>query len=396
MKENQVVSVSNVAKNTCKVTLQQGAGYTLSAVGNTTVQYGDTFEFSLTIDPAYSNSNVVVMAGTTPIPMDKTTKTYSVEVKENITISVEPLTENTYTVTYPTGAGYSISAGDTSVKYNGAVSFTVTPAAGYKVVAVNTTANGVKTPLTTTGNGGYTISNITAAQSIEVVTEKVTYTVRYVDSKGNGTQVIVYSVDNVNNGVITLSTPTSDKESYKFVAWQNETNAVVEELTLGNENQEITLTAQWKLVPENFFELSLKADDWKEGKTGYSIRLEASWTADQIEELKDAKVVKSGVFYSNKEITATPETLAEYIAQNATQSGHTSVRIPNQPLYIYYTTYETPITELGQFAQSFTGIKEGQRRAAVAWIEVEVDGQSYIYFSGSWNGTAPTAAAPAV
>ena len=66
---------------------------------------------------------------------------------------------------------------------------------GYILTAVNAVSNGVVSPLNTIGNNSYVINNITADQSIQVVTTKATYTVSYVDAKGNGAGTAVYTVD---------------------------------------------------------------------------------------------------------------------------------------------------------------------------------------------------------
>lgn len=402
IKENQVVSVSNVVKNSYKVTLNQGTAYTLSSVDSTSVRHGDSFEFSLTIAPAYSNSNYTVKSsGSVQPTWNEQTKTYLVPVTEDITISVEGLTENQYTVTYTENCDqYSITTSDSAtVGYNGAFAFTVAPKPGYKVIAVNTVVGNVKVPLTTVGNGSYTINNIAANQSIEVITETVSYTVRYIDSKGNGSKTIVYNLDSEMvdpaTGAITLPVPTPDMPSYCFKEWQDENNTPIHTLTLGNENQDITLTANWDLDWDNLFTVSIGLDEkgWDERDGKYAIRLMIPWTSENLEELNDAKVVRSGVFYSNQDIQSKhSDALKSYIEEYATaSSGHVSTKIGNNPLYLYYTGYTTPVTDLnGQFTQSFNGIKAGQARYAIAWIEVEINGKNYIYLSEQWSDTAPS------
>ena len=89
-------------------------------------------------------------------------------------------TPNTYTVTFPTGTGYTVTAQDGSsspVAHGGSYSFTVAIADGYqKGDGFAVMANGAS--LTANDSGVYTISNITQAQTITVagVVEK-TYTV---------------------------------------------------------------------------------------------------------------------------------------------------------------------------------------------------------------------------
>lgn len=399
----QVVSVSNVMRNTYKATLIQGDGYTLTA-NTTSVQHGDSFEFSLAVDPAYNSASAVVKSTGANQPVyNAETKTYSVTVTEDISISVEGLTPNQYKVSYTQSAKeYSIStSSSTSVGYNGSFTFAVEVNPGYILTAVNAVSNGVVSPLNTIGNNSYVINNITADQSIQIVTAKASYTVSYVDAKGNGAGTAVYTVDspevNAQTGEITLKTPSA--KNYLFVEWQDGTGTGVKDLALGNENKEITLTANWEVDWENLFTVQIGLDEngWNDTNGKYSIRLVIPWAADNIEELAGAKIVRSGVFYSNQQIADKHDNnaLKGYIGQYAVEgAGHKSVQIGSNPLFLYYTQYTTPFTDInGQFTQSFTGIKPGQARYATAWVEVEVNGVRYTYFSEQWNGTAPAPAA---
>lgn len=397
----QVVSVSNVVRNTYKATLIQGDGYTLTA-NTTSVQHGNSFEFSLAVDPAYNSASAVVKSTGANQPVyNAETKTYSVTVTEDISISVEGLTYNQYKVSYTQSAKeYTIStSSSTSVGYNGSFTFAVEVKPGYILTAVNAVSNGVVSPLNTIGNNSYVINNITADQSIQVVTTKATYTVSFVDAIGNNAGTVVYNADspefNAQTGEITLKTPSV--KNYIFIGWQDGTGASVKNLTLGNENKEITLTANWEIDWENLFTVQINPDQWSDSNGKYAIRLVIPWTADNMEELADAKIVRSGVFYSNQQITDKHDNnaLKGYINQYTVEgAGHRSVQIGSNPLFLYYTQYTTPFTEInGQFTQAFTGIKPGQARYATAWVEVEVNGVRYTYFSEQWNGTAPTPAA---
>lgn len=395
----QVVSVSNVMRNTYKATLIQGDGYTLTA-NTTSVQHGDSFEFSLAVDPAYNSASAVVKSTGTNQPVyNAETKTYSVTVTEDVSISVEGLTPNQYEVSYtPNAKDYTIStSSSTSVGYNGSFTFAVEVNPGYVLTAVNAVSNGVVSPLNTIGNNSYVINNITADQSIQIVTTKVSYTVSYVDAKGDSTGTVVYDADsaefNAQTGEITLKTPSV--KNYIFIGWQDGTGASVKNLTLTNENKEITLTANWEIDWENLFTVQINPDQWSDSNGKYSIRLVIPWAADNIEELADAKIVRSGVFYSNQQIASSHDNdaLKGYIDQYTVEgAGHKSVQIGSNPLFLYYTQYTTPFTDInGQFSQAFTGIKPGQARYATAWVEVEVNGVRYTYFSEQWNETAPLA-----
>ena len=135
---------------------------------------------------------------------------------------------NTYTVTLPTGQGYSINtAQSTTVVYNGSFTFTVTVDRLYAAAAPTVKANGGNLhadPVGGTPNPDssitytYTISNIQANQVVSVnVTKNSVYTVTFMT---NGS---VYQTQEVGHGEKATQPVDPKVEGFTFDGWYKET-----------------------------------------------------------------------------------------------------------------------------------------------------------------------------
>jgi hypothetical protein len=150
--EALTITVEGVALKSYAVALPTGEGYTVE--GETSVVYGEAYSFTITIDEAYSQSAVVVKVNDTLI--EEVEGVYTVEsVKSDLTIVVEGIVLNTYTVTLPTGEGYTVS-GETCVQYGKDYSFAFALTEGYEGGVVK--VNGEEVTLI---DGAYTIENVT-------------------------------------------------------------------------------------------------------------------------------------------------------------------------------------------------------------------------------------------
>ena len=135
--------------------------------------------------------------------------------EQTLPVAVGAVTEKTFNVTLPTGAGFDAKFTDpasdgkfATVDYDGSVSFTVKARPGYTVEGVY--ANGVRlTPDTTTGI--YTIKDIKSNQAVMVDMAAIQFhTVTYVL---DGKQMAAQSVANGSNATL-LSAP--DKTGYEW------------------------------------------------------------------------------------------------------------------------------------------------------------------------------------
>lgn len=131
-------------------------------------------------------------------------------------VAVGNVTEKTFNVTLPTGAGFDAKFTDpasdgklTTVNYDGSVSFTVKARPGYTVEGVY--ANGVKLDPDTSTTDTYTIKNIKSNQAVMVDMAAVQFhTVTYVL---DGAQMATQSVANGSNAT---SLPAPDKTGYNW------------------------------------------------------------------------------------------------------------------------------------------------------------------------------------
>ena len=159
--------------NTYTVTYPTGTGYTVTAQDGSSspVTHGGSYSFTVTIADGYQKGDgfAVKANGASLTANDSGVYTIS-NITQAQTITVVGVVEKTYTVTLPTGTGYTVTAQDGSsspVTHGGRYSFTVAIADGcQKGDGFAVMANGAS--LTANDSGVYTISNITQAQTVTV------------------------------------------------------------------------------------------------------------------------------------------------------------------------------------------------------------------------------------
>lgn len=206
---------------------------------------GEAAHFGVTVPAKYDAAKMIVLAGTIHgehkylVPESQhiadngnITFYYQFTVREGmfaqdyqtseqtLPVNVGAVTEKTFNVTLPTGAGFDAKFTDpagaddakfATVNYDGTVSFTVKARPGYTVEGVY--ANGVKLDPDTSTTDTYTIKNIKANQAVMVDMAAVQFhTVTYVL---DGAQMATQSVA---NGSKATSLPAPDKTGY---TWYN-------------------------------------------------------------------------------------------------------------------------------------------------------------------------------
>ena len=184
--------------------------------GSTVVYYGEDYSFTIEVDPAYTQSEILVWANKARVALRG--GKYTVDnVTENITITVGELSMNTYTVNLPESEAFTIyplPEYSTEVEYGGSFAFSVELADIYMNSDITVTSNGKK--LNAKYGIIYTISNITEDQNVEItglIRENYDVTFRNVD----GT---VISTQTVDHG-FTASVPAdpTPSEGMTFVGW---------------------------------------------------------------------------------------------------------------------------------------------------------------------------------
>lgn len=125
------------------------------------------FSFTVTLDPAYSNSVITVKTnGNTLIPVEDV---YTISnITENQAITIEGVVMNTYAITATAGANGSITPNSVvNVNHGANQAFTITPDANYQISTI--TVDGV----VVTNVPVYTFTNVTENHTIAVTFEEI-------------------------------------------------------------------------------------------------------------------------------------------------------------------------------------------------------------------------------
>lgn len=172
-------------KATYSVSIPSGEGYTV--VGEANVKEGEDYSFQVNIANGYNGTDMVVKVnGNTVV---KTGNAYVVNsVSGNLVITVTGVQKNapdTYTVTLPSGNGFTAS-GETTVTAGSNYTFTVTVATGYDVSTL--VVKNVEATLTATSTEGnvvtYTINNVQSNITLTATIAKLKFSVTLPTGEG--------------------------------------------------------------------------------------------------------------------------------------------------------------------------------------------------------------------
>ena len=148
---DMTVTIQPAVLSTYNVTLPSGVGYTVS--GEATAVSGSSYRFSVILNEGYTQSNTLVKVN--GVAVTGANGVYTVEnVQDDLSITVENITLNTYTVTKPESEDYAVSGAD-SVTHGESYTFSVTAIDPKKTIVV--LVNGF---LVTGTNGDYTVKNV--------------------------------------------------------------------------------------------------------------------------------------------------------------------------------------------------------------------------------------------
>lgn len=162
---NLVITVTGVAKNgpsVFNVTLPNGAGYSVS--GDTTVNKGSDYSFTVTVANGYDVSTLVVKSGEATLnatSVEGNVATYTVSNVQSDIVLTATIAKIKFSVTLPSAdeqVGYAV-VGESEVEYGANYTFTVNAVFGYSIA--NAVVKNGEIVLNGT-NGTYTVENVTA------------------------------------------------------------------------------------------------------------------------------------------------------------------------------------------------------------------------------------------
>ncbi len=184
--------------------------------GSTVVYYGEDYSFTVEVDPAYTQSEILVWANKARVALRG--GKYTVDnVTENIVITIGELSKNTYKVNLPESDAFTIyplPEYSTEVEYGGSFAFSVELADIYMNSDLTVSSNGKK--LNAKYGIIYTISNITEDQTVEVtglIRDNYDVVFRNID----GTVISTQTVD--HGYTATVPADPTPPEGMTFVGW---------------------------------------------------------------------------------------------------------------------------------------------------------------------------------
>ena len=220
--EDKIVTVGSIAVSTCDVILpsaDEQTGYTIAPADGSSspVAYGGNYTFTFALDEAYSESEPVIKINGEELVM--TGNAYTIEnITQDVTVTVENVTINMYTVTLPSEdeqIGYELTPSNGSsspVAYGGSYSFFFVPEDPFNnnlIVKINGEAviyaNGPYTIEDITGNITLTVESVSLPMynvTLPSVDEQIGYTIAAADGSESpveigGIYTFVFSLDDV-------------------------------------------------------------------------------------------------------------------------------------------------------------------------------------------------------
>lgn len=215
IKAHQTITVENVVVNTYKINLITGTGYNFAPITEGfVVEFGEPYEFNVTLLEGYTKSNYTVRYRTTGSDDDTTleltgSKYILPEIKSNKDIYVINVQLNTYQVTYPQvlEQGFTITPvanQSTTVVHGTEFKFTIALDEKHDRSNFTITANDIEISASA---GTYILSNIKDDQVIKVLNITInTYTITF------PTRQVGYKVEAVSG----FSSPVLHGGNFQF------------------------------------------------------------------------------------------------------------------------------------------------------------------------------------
>ena len=229
------VTIDGLSKNRYSVLLMSSDEYGSITATSGQVEYGNSFTFLVNLRPAYSKTTITkdiinIVASSSGAPRDYNmiinNNTVVIEnVVESLTISLNDLTLNTYTMHLPNNIDgqYEVFSQNTTISYNGTFTFTITLSDAYSKNAQTMTVvkkigseSVTVEPVIEDNVLTYTIENVVSDLTFQVSTLKLNvYTIEFYDTDPEE----LSTTRKVEHGQVLRDIPTITKEGNSFINW---------------------------------------------------------------------------------------------------------------------------------------------------------------------------------
>ncbi len=199
---------------TFTVTSSKNTGGTITPLGASTVNYGDSIVYSISTNTGYLIDSLIVDNVSKTVAACYTVK--NVTTAHTVRVVFK---KQTFTVTSSNGANGTITPlGATTVNYGDSVVYTITPGGGYTYDSLILDGND------TTVGASFTVRNVTANMTIKAVFKVPTYKVTYFGNGSNRGMVPIDAVNHLSADRVTVLDNTGDlvDTGYYFAGWNTQ------------------------------------------------------------------------------------------------------------------------------------------------------------------------------
>lgn len=295
---------------TCKITTSAGPNGKITPLGETMVEAGSSFSFTIAPDTGYQIDKLIVNNIEQTIT---NSNKYSIpNINTNITISVsfKKSSDVKVTVNVSAGTGGTISpTGEQQVASGSSLTFTIKPSAGY--IVDKFTINNTDVAIT---NNTFTLANITAATTVRVTFKRTDEQFTITVKSGEGGSVTPSGDQKVTyGGSITLKIePDMGYIINKLYVNNVLVQANNNELTLTNVTSNTTVDVTFVLEDSGEGMIKPEDVDWATSPIRISLTDFTRVSAEVIDTLVDSYASKDVVFHSAKyEIGFSARTLSK-------------------------------------------------------------------------------------
>lgn len=240
--EDKFISVELIVETFDVILPSEQNGYTIIPTSDSSVEYGSSYSFTVSLFDNYSQSNITVKANGIELLFNGEEYIIS-NIKCNQTISIYGVELNTYTITPLLGAAF-VFTGNSTVQHGNNYSFKITQLYGSLFIVK---ANNQEIYLT---DDVYIINNVASNQTItieeipfpSIMSPSIIYTVEFVTNTTT-------SIDTITQWQGLISPPSAiTRQGYSFAGWYKDPQFSSEwNFSTDIVTSNITLYAKWNI-----------------------------------------------------------------------------------------------------------------------------------------------------